>query len=166
MSRLRPFLPFISALTGVGILALMDAYMKSAALAAGAYSAAVFRSAIATGIIAPIWIATGARWPRRSVLKLHLIRGTVSGFMALSFFYALTKLPIAEAIAISFIAPLLTLYLAAILLGEQIRKEAIIASVLGVAGTAVIVSGRLGSAARSVRGRPFSACRFLADAWS
>lgn len=146
MPKYRSFLPFLTALTGVGFLSLMDAYMKGAALAAGAYSAAVFRSAIAASIIAPIWIASGGRWPEHKVLKLHLIRGTVSAFMALSFFYALTKLPIAEAIAISFIAPLMTLYLAAVLLGENIRTEAIAASILGLAGTAVIISGRLGSA--------------------
>lgn len=139
-------MPFLAALAGVGFMSLMDAFMKSASLAAGAYSAAVFRSAIAACIIAPIWLGTGGRWPERKVLRLHLIRGTVSGFMALSFFYALTKLPIAEAIAISFIAPLITLYLAAILLGEQIRREAIIASVLGLVGTGVIVGGRIGSA--------------------
>ena len=146
MSAARAILPFLAALLGVGFLSLMDAYMKSAALAAGAYSAAVFRSAIAGAIITPVWLGAGGKWPKRPVLKLHLIRGTVSGFMALSFFYALTKLPIAEAIAISFIAPLLTLYLAAIMLGEVIRPQAVAASTLGLAGTIVIISGRLGAA--------------------
>lgn len=146
MSRHHHLLPYLAALLGVSALALMDAFMKGAALAAGAYSAAIFRSAIATAIIAPIWLGTGGKWPTRKVLKLHILRGTVSGFMALSFFYALTKLPIAEAIAISFIAPLIALYLAAIFLNEAIRKEAVIASLLGLAGTIVIVSGRLGAA--------------------
>lgn len=149
-AHLNSMLPFLAALLGVGFLSLMDAFMKSAALAAGAYSAAVFRSAIAAAIIAPIWLGTGGRWPVRKVLRLHLIRGTVSGFMALSFFYALTKLPIAEAIAISFIAPLIALYLAAILLGEHIRREAITASVLGLVGTIVIVGGRLGAAQHDI----------------
>ena len=142
----RILLPMIAALLGVGFLSLMDAFMKGAALAAGAYSAAVFRSAIAAALITPVWLGNGGSWPQRSVLKLHLLRGTVSAFMALSFFYALTKLPIAEAIAISFIAPLIALYLAAILLGEEIRREAIIASILGFAGSLVIVGGRLGAA--------------------
>ncbi|MBO6945116.1 DMT family transporter [Altererythrobacter sp.] len=137
-------LPMAAALLGVGFLSLMDAFMKGAALAAGAYSASVLRSAMGTVIITPIWLGTGGRWPTRPVLKLHLLRGTISGFMALSFFYAITKLPLAEAIAISFIAPLIALYLAAIWLGEVIRKESILASILGLAGTVVIVSGRLG----------------------
>ena len=139
-------LPMAAALLGVGFLSLMDAFMKGAALAAGAYSASVLRSAMGTAIIAPIWLGTGGRWPTRPVLKLHLLRGTISGFMALSFFYAITKLPLAEAIAISFIAPLIALYLAAIWLGEVIRRESILASILGLAGTVVIVSGRLGEA--------------------
>jgi S-adenosylmethionine uptake transporter len=66
--------------------------------------------------------------------------------MALSFFYALTKLPIAEAIAISFIAPLIALNLAAVLLGEIIQRKAIMASLLGLAGTIVIIGSRLGAA--------------------
>lgn len=143
-NRHQILLPMAAALLGVGLLSLMDAFMKGAALAAGAYSASVFRSMIGTAIIAPVWLGRGGRWPKRAVLKLHLLRGTISGFMALSFFYSLTKLPIAEAIAISFIAPLIALYLAAIWLGEVIRKEAILASLLGLAGTIVIVGGRMG----------------------
>ena len=139
-------LPIAGALLGVACLSLMDAYMKGAALAAGAFSASVLRSGIAAAIITPVWLGSGARWPERKVMKLHILRGTVSSFMALSFFYALTKLPIAEAIAISFISPLIALYLASILLKEKIRREAIIASVLGLIGTVIIVSGRLGAA--------------------
>lgn len=146
MLRDHPLLPIAVALLGVAFLSLMDAFMKGAALAIGAFSAALLRSAIGTALIAPVWLARGGRWPRREVLRIHLLRGTVSAFMALSFFYALTKLPIAEAIAISFVAPLIALYLAAIQLGEVIRREAVIASVLGFAGTLVIVGGRIGNA--------------------
>ena len=78
-------------------------------------------------------------------MKLHVERGVVSAVMALAFFYALTKLPLAEAIAISFIAPLITLYLARVLLGEAIQRQAIYASILGFAGTLVIVGGKVGS---------------------
>nr|WP_305957905.1 DMT family transporter [Aurantiacibacter sp. 219JJ12-13]MDP5261075.1 DMT family transporter [Aurantiacibacter sp. 219JJ12-13] len=138
--------PFLAAFAGVGFLSLMDAQMKAASLAAGVYTASLLRSLLAAGIAAPIWLARGARWPKPAVLRLHVERGVVSAFMALTFFYALTKLPLAEAIAISFMAPLLALYFAHLLLGEQIRRSAIGASALGLAGTLVIVSGRLGRA--------------------
>lgn len=141
----RHLWPIVATLLGIGCLSLMDAFMKGAALAAGAYSATMLRSAIGAAIIAPVWIVRGGRWPRPDVLKIHLLRGTVSAIMALSFFYALTKLPIAEAIAISFVAPLIALYLAAILLGEVIRRKAVVGSALGFAGTLVIIANRLGN---------------------
>ena len=39
-------MPFLAAFAGVGMLSLMDAFMKGASLAAGAYSAAVLRAAL------------------------------------------------------------------------------------------------------------------------
>jgi len=144
MARHHPLMPFLAALAGVAFLSLMDAFMKEASLAAGTYSASVLRSLLGTAIIAPIWIGRGIKWPRREVMKLHLARGVVSAAMALSFFFALTKLPIAEAIAISFIAPLIALYLARALLGEEIQPQAIFASLLGFGGCLIIVGGRIG----------------------
>ena len=143
MSRRVTLIPILAAMVGVASLSLMDAFMKNASLAIGAFSAAWLRAVIGTGIAVPIWLARGGKWPEGPTLRLHLLRGVVSTFMGLTFFYALTKLPIAEAIAISFVAPLIALYLAKVLLAERIRKEAIIASVLGFAGTLVIVGGKV-----------------------
>ncbi|KZY54333.1 permease [Erythrobacter sp. HI0063] len=140
----RAYRPILAALAGVAALALMDAFMKGASLAIGAYSAALLRSALGLCLIAPVWLAAGGRWPGRQALRLHLVRGVVSAFMALSFFFALTRLPIAETIAISFFAPILSLYLAAIILKERIRRSAIAAGLFGLAGTLVIVGGRIG----------------------
>lgn len=138
-------MPIAMALLGVGFLSLMDAFMKEAALAVGAYSAAVLRAAMGAVLVVPIWLARGGRWPQTSVLKVHVRRGLVNTFMALTFFYAITKLPLAEAIAISFVAPVISLYLAALILGERIERKAIVAAVLGLIGTLVIVGGRIGA---------------------
>ena len=145
--RSHPLLPFAAALAGVGFLSLMDAFMKEAALLIGAYTATVLRAFIGAALIAPVWLARGPAMPTRAVWKLHLERGIVSAFMALTFFYAITLLPLAEAIALSFIAPLIALYLARALLGEEISRAAISASLLGFAGTLVIVGGRIGQGA-------------------
>ncbi|MEM7687826.1 MAG: DMT family transporter [Pseudomonadota bacterium] len=143
-SRFAHLAPFAAAAAGVGSLALMDAFMKEAALAAGAYSATVLRSFIGAAIIAPFWFRQSARWPDKATLKLHVERGIISAFMALSFFYAITTMPLAEAIAISFVAPIVALYFARVFLGEEIRREAIAASVMGFAGTIVIIGGQMG----------------------
>lgn len=142
--RHHHLLPFAVALLGVGFLSAMDAFMKTAALLNGAYTATVLRALVGTALVAPIWLSRRPAMPSTAVMKLHVERGLVSGFMALTFFYAITKLPLAEAIALSFIAPLLALYLAGVLLGESISRAAIGASLLGFAGTLVIVGGRIG----------------------
>jgi S-adenosylmethionine uptake transporter len=144
MTRAALPLPILSALLAVALLSLMDALMKGASLAIGAYSAAFLRAVVGLALVAPIWLLRGGRWPSRDVLRVHLLRGVCGSFMALTFFYALTKLPLAETIAISFVAPLVALYLAAIFLGERIRREAIVAAVLGLAGTLVIIGGKVG----------------------
>lgn len=120
--------------------------MKGASLAIGAFSAAWLRAVIGSAIMLPIFAVAEARRPPRAVMKLHIERGVISCFMALTFFYSLTKLPLAETIAISFVAPLVALYLARAMLGETVSRKAIWGSLLGFAGTIIIVSARLGSA--------------------
>jgi S-adenosylmethionine uptake transporter len=51
----------------------------------------------------------------------------------------------AQAIALAFIAPLISLYLAALFLKEKIERKAILASLLGFAGVVVILSGQAGT---------------------
>ncbi len=139
----HPILPFVAALTGIFTFSLMDALMKSATLAAGAYSSVLLRSVLGAAMMLPVWQLTGkARWPARSVLKVHAARGLLSSMMATTFFYGLARIPMAEGMALSFIAPLIALYLAAVFLGEQIGRKAIFASLLGLAGVAVIAAGR------------------------
>ncbi len=136
--------PILATAGGIAILSAMDAVMKTASLALGAYMAALLRAAIAFAIVAPLWLAGRPSWPARTVMKIHAIRGVVGAGMALTFFYALTKLPLAETIAISFVAPIVSLYLAAILLGETVRPRAVWGAVLGMAGVLVIVGGKFG----------------------
>ena len=77
-------------------------------------------------------------------MRLHVLRAIMVGCVLLLFFWGLARLPLAEAIALSFIAPLIALFMAALLLGERIRKAAIWASVGGMTGVAIIMAGQLG----------------------
>lgn len=140
----RSLVAILVTVVGIGVFSLMDAFMKSASVAAGVYSALLVRSLIGVLLVGPIWWLTSPKWPSRAVVRLHVRRAVVIAFMALCFFFALVRLPLAEAIAMSFIAPLIALYLAAILLGETIKPRAIVAAVLGLIGIAIIVAGRLG----------------------
>lgn len=136
--------PILATMAGIALFSAMDAVMKSASIAIGAYSAYLLRCLIGFAMIAPVWWWRNRRVPERRVMRVHLVRGVVVAFMGWTFFASLVRLPLAEAIAISFVAPLIALYLAAWLLGEKIERRAIIAALLGLAGVVVIVGGKLG----------------------
>jgi S-adenosylmethionine uptake transporter len=137
-----PALAFAVAAVGIGTFSLMDAAMKDLVLAIGAYNAVLWRNMTGSVVAGALFVASRQGWPARQAIQLHLWRSIVVAAMAISFFWALGHLPLAEAIGLSFIAPVIALYLAAILLGEKIGREAIIASVAGLAGVVVILVGR------------------------
>ncbi len=144
MDHDRSPLPFVAIVASIAVYSVMDTTMKYASLAIGAFSATFWRSAIGFAIVLPLWLREGPRWPQRPIMLLHIKRGVVTAGVATSFFYGLVRLPLAEAIAISFIAPLIALALAALLLGERIERPAITASLLGLGGVLVISLSRLG----------------------
>ncbi|MFN3944624.1 MAG: DMT family transporter [Allosphingosinicella sp.] len=120
----------------------MDAVMKGLSLAIGAYNALLWRTAAGTAIGAAAYLPRRGSWPTRPVLRIHLVRGVVTTAMAMLFFWGLARVPMAQAIALAFVAPLIALYLAAIVLKERIERRAIVASLLGLAGVLVILSGQ------------------------
>ena len=138
-------MPIFAVAAGIASFSLMDGMMKGASLIVGAYSAMLWRSLTSTVVLVPWWVLRGSGWPRGDLLRLHAIRGLNSAVMATSFFWGLKFLPLAEGMAISFIAPLIALYLAAVMLGEQVTRRAVIASLLGLAGVSVIAGARLSS---------------------
>ena len=75
-------------------------------------------------------------------MRLHLTRGIMSSVMGILFFWGLARVPLAQGVALSFVAPLIALYLAALILKEQIERRAILASLLGFAGVIVILSAQ------------------------
>ncbi|MEZ5743755.1 MAG: DMT family transporter [Sphingomonadaceae bacterium] len=144
MARDHPLLPFLAVIAGIATFSAMDAVMKSAAIAAGVFTAILLRNVFGTLLMIPVWAFAGRPVPTREALRVHLLRSAVTSVMALLFFYGLVRIPLAEAIAISFIAPLIALYFAALILGETIRPAAILASLLGLAGVLVIGAARFG----------------------
>nr|WP_087575028.1 DMT family transporter [Sphingomonas sp. CDS-1] len=136
-------LPFAVCCLGVALFSVMDAAMKGLSLSIGLFNALFWRALTGSLLGLALMLLTRQRWPNRAVLRLHLLRGAVVAVMASLFFWAIMRLPLAEAIALSFIAPLVALYLAALLLKEKIGRQAIGASLLGLVGVAVILSGRL-----------------------
>lgn len=130
-------------LAGVAFFSVMDATMKALSLAIGVYSALLTRSMISTALSGVAMLSVRNPWPPRDVLRLHIGRAAVVTVMCWLFFWALTQLPMAEAIALSFVAPVIALYLAAILLNEKVGRAAVLSALLGLAGVAIILSDRV-----------------------
>lgn len=143
ISPSSPVVPFLVACVGIAIFSGMDAIMKGLVLAIGTYNAMLWRSFANVALSGSLYLVRRDPPPTRAALRLHVLRGVLIAPMALAFFWGIGRVPLAEAIALSFIAPLIALYLAAVLLGERIGREAIAASLLGIAGVGVIVAEKL-----------------------
>ena len=136
-------IPLLVAVVGIASFTLMDAVMKGLSLVLGAYCAMVWRVTIALGTTALPMLRQGFRWPARDLALIHLKRGLVNAISAIGYFFGLTRLPMAEGIALSFIAPLVALYLSAAVLKEKVGLRAIVASALGLSGVVLLVASRL-----------------------
>ena len=144
-----PTIPVLLCALAIFLLSGMDAAMKSLVIAIGVYNTVLWRSMVATLVAGAAWSAGPRSMPASPVLRLHALRAAVIGMVLVSFFWGLARLPLAEAIGLSFVAPLFALFLAALLLGERIRRQAVWASLAGIAGVAIILAGQFGQASYS-----------------
>lgn len=143
----RRFAPFVSVTIGIATFSAMDAAMKGAAMLAGVFTALLLRNLCGTLIMLPVWLVISRRLPTRPALLVHVQRSMITACMGALFFYGIVRVPLAEAIAITFIAPLIALYFAAVMLGEKIHRNAILGSLLGLVGVAVIAAARFSTGA-------------------
>lgn len=141
MARVSAALAFTAACAAVGSYACMDVFMKALSIDAGAYSAVLWRSWVGVAMAGAIFLARKGRWPEREVLRLHIMRGLTGGTSVLFFFWGLARIPMAKGVALTFLAPLLAIYLAAAMLGERVRRAAVWGSLLAGAGVLVIAGG-------------------------
>lgn len=138
--------PFAVACLGIAIFSAMDAIMKGLSLQIGAYNAMFWRSIAGLILTLPLFlISTRGAMPSRATLWLHLWRGLAAATSVLLFFWGLVRTPMAQGIALSFIAPLIALGLAAMFLKEKIAARALSGSIIAFAGVLVIVAGTAGA---------------------
>ncbi|WP_310497318.1 EamA family transporter, partial [Sandarakinorhabdus sp.] len=134
----RP-MAFGACAAGIGALCLMDALLKLLSLDHGVLQVTFWRYGTGTLVAALIWAAAGRPRPGVGGLRLHLLRGTLIAAMAVSFVWALTLLPLALVICITFIAPLMMPPLAALFLNEPMQRRYVLAGFMGFVGVLVAV---------------------------
>ena len=138
----HPLHGFLGALAAVGILSVMDAVMKALVIALGIYAVSIWRSLFNLALASGLYLPRRSPWPNRATLRLHIVRGMVVTVMAALFFWAIGRVPLAQAIALTFIAPLIAMLLASAFLHEKIGPRSIIGAVAAFGGVLVIVLGQ------------------------
>lgn len=138
----RPITAFAIASLGIFTYSLMDVLMKRLSIESGAYSAVLWRSVAGVALTGAVFVARGQRWPGGAALRLHIARGLAAGLSVLLFFWGLVRVPMAQAVALTFLAPLIALFLAGVVLGERIGRGAILGSLIASAGVLVIALGQ------------------------
>ena len=123
----HPVQGFLAALGAVAVLSIMDAVMKHLVLVIGIVAVSVWRSAANLALSAMLYLPRRLPWPDRKTLRVHVIRGIDVMVMAALFFWGIGRVPLAQAIALTFIAPLIAMLLAALLLDEEIGSRSIAA---------------------------------------
>ncbi|MEA3042795.1 MAG: S-adenosylmethionine uptake transporter [Sphingomonadales bacterium] len=133
---------FAVATLGIALFSGMDAVMKHLALALGAYNAMLWRTMAGAVFGGLVFFGMRNPWPAWPVMRIHLLRGILSSVMAILFFWGLARVPLAQGVALAFVAPLIALYLAALILKERIERRAVLASAFGFAGVLVILAAQ------------------------
>lgn len=140
--RSVPLTAFIVGMVGIALFSVMDAVMKGLVLAIGTYATLFWRSLVSVSISSALYLPRRVGWPDKATLKLHLGRGALTTIMGVLFFWGLGHVPLAQAIALAFIAPLIAIYLAAAILHEPVGRRTVAASLVAFAGVLLIFAGQ------------------------
>ncbi len=135
--------PALRALLGIALLTVMDAVIK-AQMQDHSFIVALFMRFAMGGVCALVVLAiVRPPAPTRDSLIGNSIRVPVVVLTAGSFFYSISVLPLAEALTLSFLAPVFVALLGGVLLKEKMDARIWQALGFGVAGMLVMVWPRL-----------------------
>ena len=129
------------ALISISMLMIpgLDAFAKLLGAECGWLEITFWRFFMQTVLMLPFIIAFGAWAIPKGTLLLQMIRGLLLAAATAFFFAALKTLPMAEAISIFFMQPMILTLLSALLLGEQLRIRRLGAILAGFIGTLIIL---------------------------
>ena len=120
------------------VVPAMDAIAKWLSSSISAGQVVWCRFAFQTLLLFPFFLATRGQFVLRD-MPIHAMRGGLMVFGTVVFFTALKHLPIADAIAIFFVEPLILTLMAALFLGEKIGWRRLTAVVVGFLGALIVI---------------------------
>lgn len=168
---LPPAWPLAAGLVGVAAFIAMDAAVKTLAPRFDAGLLAFFRFASGSLFAIALWAWHRSPMPARSEWRWHGLRVALLLVSLVGYFHSLTLLPLAQAVAMSYLSPLCTSLLAIAFLGERPSRWIWGALALGLAGVAAALWPELqagsaprleGLASAGLAAAAFSGCMVLA----
>lgn len=136
----RPFFAITISVSGLGVSCFQDVILK---LMSGDYPLwqfAVVRSiTAAVGIVLVLVIAKQTSQLRANRPGLIAVRGILTFVGYTCFYLSLASLPLADAISVFFVAPLLVTLLSIPFLGEKVRVRRWTAVLIGFAGVLIMI---------------------------
>ncbi len=126
-------------LLAAAMFAAMGGFIRHLASDIHPLVAGFFRSVIGMVLILPFMARFGLRMVRTRRHGMFLLRGLASAVGQAFYFIAIAFLPMADAVSLTFTAPLFGVVLAVLLLGETFRMARWIATVVGFAGVLIVL---------------------------
>lgn len=132
------------AVAGFAMLSVGDAVIKTMAGEWPAFAVAALRFSIgALGLSVLLYLKEGPRAFVPTNWKLQIARGTCLALASACFFSAIYIMPLAETMALAFLAPILTQALAGPLLGERVDPKVYVVSLVALVGVVIILRPNL-----------------------
>jgi drug/metabolite transporter (DMT)-like permease len=129
----------LNAVAGAAAFALTGACIKAAAVSAGNEQIVFIRNAVSFAVLLPWALRVGRSGLRTNRVGGHLWRAALGVAAMYCFFYAIPRLPLAEAMLLNYASPLYLPFVAWLWIGEKPSATALAAALTGVAGVALIV---------------------------
>ncbi|MGE7414078.1 DMT family transporter [Methylobacterium tarhaniae] len=152
------------AALGIGLLSLMDATIKGLSDRYGVTGIAFARYAVGTLVMAAVLALLRPGWPSAETWRSNGLRAVLVVATALCFFHGLSVLPLAEALALSFLSPIFIALFAALLLRERVRPPVWAGLVVGFLGVGIVVAGQVGTEGPREVGSAWGIAAILASA--
>lgn len=148
---------------GVAGLCALDAVVKHLQLRHAVLLVVFLRYFVGSIVAGVVWALSGRPRFTRAMRRGHLARGAVIAVTAFLFYYSLTVLTLAEAITLSFTAPLQIPLMARVMLGERLRRQNVVAGLIGFVGVLIAVAGGGHGLFGSFAGRELGLAAILAS---
>jgi len=125
---------------GILLLTTMDSLIKSLSASFSTLEIMYFRSLTGLACAASLFAVARPGWPSRAQFWHHALRAAIMLSTGLLFFYALSKMPLAELFVYTFTAPIFVALFGAVLLKEKLTAPVGVGLALGFAGIIVIIA--------------------------